>query len=296
MPSHVPAWKKIAIKKSQANSETNDGKKDNLIDNDPLNVTTHLASGSLTRKEKKRILRGEPESSSKRKKVPKTSKPIKKEKLSKEERQSNKSKVLRDQLRYLIEFFLEKIDTQLPEELLNLENVKFYYGDIDSKNLKKDNEDDTEKVIDVWKFSKQKQNWLIKHFLVLDEISEEYDSLLISYFKDLKGGSKMELYKKSLKICQSWNDYTKDQQRKIEEMINNSDKESNEKDSGKEEPTDDKNATDKTEQEKEETKEEELPMPNKYLVHRCKKLIDEWVSQDESGEIKAFDLNNFKLD
>ena len=47
---HVPAWKRFAIKNK------NEGKRE--IEDDPLNVTTHLATGSLTKKQKKSILNG----------------------------------------------------------------------------------------------------------------------------------------------------------------------------------------------------------------------------------------------
>ena len=66
--NHVPAWKRIALKRQTISSgdESKEKGQSNLIDDDPLNITTHLSTGNLTKKEKKRIINGESKSSTKK--------------------------------------------------------------------------------------------------------------------------------------------------------------------------------------------------------------------------------------
>lgn len=56
--NHVPAWKRIALKRQTISSgdESKEKGQSNLIDDDPLNITTHLSTGNLTKKEKKESL------------------------------------------------------------------------------------------------------------------------------------------------------------------------------------------------------------------------------------------------
>lgn len=108
----------------------------------------------------------------------------KKEKLAKDVREEIKRKtVLKDQLRYLIDFYLEKVSDKLPDDVQDLENVKINYPE---EKLQKKSDEELG-VVDVWKFSKQKQNWLIKHFFNVEELPLEYNELIMQYFKDLKG-------------------------------------------------------------------------------------------------------------
>lgn len=283
MSEHIPAWKRISIKKSN----TSDNKSTLEEDDDPLNVTTHLATGSLTRKEKKRILRGDDITGNKKSKKQKVinedgkvEKKIKKEKVSREERMQKKNKVLKDQLRYLIEFYQEKCDKSLPSELLDIENVK-----LNIQENKNNTKDESNQVVDVWKFSKQKQNWLIKHFLVEDEIPKEFNDLLILYFKDLKGGAKKILLDECQDLIKKWNAYMDEQAEKINSIVNNATK-TNDKE---EEEQEDKS-------EKTDEKKEELPMPNKNMVYRCKLIIDKWAADDDENQISTVELKNFKED
>lgn len=55
-----------------------------------------------------------------------------------------------------------------------------------------------------WKFSKQKQNWIIKHMLI---ISEEYKGPLFMYLKTVEGGSRIRLVNELKEVIGKWNKY-----------------------------------------------------------------------------------------
>ncbi|CAI4037597.1 hypothetical protein SMKI_03G0720 [Saccharomyces mikatae IFO 1815] len=279
--NHIPAWKRIALKNQTSKSEDNISKQtqSNIIDDDPLNITTHLSTGNLTKKEKKRIINGEKKSTKKEKRV---SKPgtKKKEKLSKEEKDSKKNRILKDQLRYLIDFFKTKSESKFPAPILELESVKENYGN----SLTKDESVDSG-VVEVWKFSKQKQNWLIKHFFNLDEIPSIYNDLLLLYFKDLQGKSKDELISKCQDKLKQWNDYAEDQEAKIKALI--------EGENASEPVNYEETEKGKNESGAVEKVPKELLMPNKELVQRSLKLLEIWNNEDSRP---ILELKNFSVD
>lgn len=57
---------------------------------------------------------------------------------------------------------------------------------------------------DRWKFSKQKQNWLIKNVL---NILEEYLNYIFNYFKSIQGGSKLRIERELKGVIDEWNEY-----------------------------------------------------------------------------------------
>lgn len=256
---HVPAWKRFAI------NNKNEGKRE--IEDDPLNVTTHLATGSLTKKQKKSILNGTDNDLPK--KVKNKDKKQKKAKLPREERLEKKQRVLKDQLRYLIEFYLKDSD-ELPDKLYQLESIRSNYDENDIKSKK-----DESAVVDVWKFSKQKQNWLLKHFHNFDEIPAEYDELLLNYFKDMKGRSKYELIKLCNEKLETWNKYIAEQEEKMQKIINGEENEDNKNVEQNEENKED---------EEQKHKVEELPMPNKAVICRSYKLLSLWEKNKNEDE------------
>ncbi|KAL6938070.1 hypothetical protein ACO0RG_004604 [Hanseniaspora osmophila] len=238
MSAHVPAWKRIALKKQEAdkasasnisssNSSSNSNH-NNLDNDDPFNVTTHLATGSLTKKEKRKILKGEDLATNKKVKKAKhksgsddASTNKKKEKLSKEEKAAHLQTVLKDQFRYLIEFYVFKINADidtLPKEILELPSV--------SKNMSTLKPDKDSPILKLWKFNKSKQNWLLKNmFHIDDEIPEQYDYLLVQYFKSLKGQARDQLVEECLKILNSWNEYVHEQQLEMQKILEGGGKE-----------------------------------------------------------------------
>ncbi|KAL3234295.1 hypothetical protein RNJ44_03057 [Nakaseomyces bracarensis] len=282
MSDHVPAWKRFAIKRSAQESTSGAD-----VDADPLNVTTHLATGSLTKKQKRSIINGDDGAKDTTKKEKKKNGNKKKEKLSREERETKRQKVLKDQLRYLIEFYLRDMD-HLPEPLYELESVRSNYSDEDIKGR----QNGETAVVDVWKFSKQKQNWLLKHFHSVDEIPIQYDTLLVQYFKDMKGRSKAELAKTCNEKLESWNQYLQDQEEKMARIIND-DKAGEKKEEDEEKKGDESQDETKSEDKKEE--EVELIMPNKEIIARSYKLLKSWKdnrSKDEP-ELEVVELYKF---
>ncbi|QLG71360.1 hypothetical protein HG535_0B04000 [Zygotorulaspora mrakii] len=273
---HIPAWQRIVIKQQQGKTEDND-----FIDEDPLNVTTHLATGTLTKKEKKRIINGRSLETSKKITKKKADANRRRDKLTKEEREDKRAKtVLKDQLRYLIEFHLHKISDEIPKELHALPNVQSNYPKhmLDDRKKK-----DT--VIEIWKFSKQKQNWLIKHFFTISEIPVEYDDILMNYFADLKSDFlRNSLTSKCWDKVKEWNDFAEKEEENIKHIV-----EADEKEDSTEEQ---KNESDgKKEQKSDAEKEELIVPPNKDIVSRCVKLLGIWKLDEKDG--KLIELKNF---
>lgn len=277
MPSqHVPAWQRIVIKQQQGKQEGND-----FIDEDPLNVTTHLATGTLTKKEKKRIIRGDNANITSRVAKKKINSNKKREKLNREDRDDKRRKtVLKDQLRYLIDFYLYKVSDDLPEALCSLPNVQSNYPE-EALNERKKN--DT--VIEIWKFSKQKQNWLIKHFFRTEEIPVEYDELLISYFADLKSEFlRSSLSERCWGNIKEWNDFAEQQELEIKNIVEGN---TEEKADAQENSQEDEKDVEKTKEKNEETT---IP-PNKQAVARSVKLLEVW-NLDKHSE-NSIELKNF---
>ena len=279
-----------------------------------MNVTVHLATGALSKKEKKRIINGNTDTVSGKDTLPKTDKRVKKrEKLAKEERILNKTRVLRDQLRYLIDFYRTKIDEHLPSSLSQLESIKLNYpealqlkpeqGDGSTNDTKKEvgNEEEGEeeaRVVEVWKFSKQKQNWLLKHFFNVEEIPLAYDDLLVSYFQDLKGGSRTDLLKKCLSQVHSWNSYVEEEENKIKAVVERTEAQtSTTKDSEEVKETDHpvENQSANTVEAQKETKDKpETAVPDRDVVLRSYKLLTKWRELGEKeGELLTLEMRQF---
>lgn len=272
---HIPAWKRIAIKKQ---STENAGSSDDFSTEDPLNVTTHLSTGTLSKKEKKRIINKDLDVGRTKNKISKNKKDKKKQKLPREERMQKKQLVLKDQLRYLLDFYKNKVSKDIPENVMKLESVKVNYAEDEPV------ETDENMVVEVWKFAKSKQNWLIKHFFSIDEIPIEYDDILVVYLKDLKGKVKEELKEKCMAQLKAWNNYMIAEQEKIKAMVEN---DAPKADEDKEEEDD--SQKEKKKEEKEEEKKDEVVPPRKDIVHRSQKLLLKWAELEDS-DIKKDDL------
>lgn len=280
--AHIPAWKRIAIKKQSAE---NTATSDDFSTEDPLNVTTHLSTGSLSKKEKKRIINKDLDIGRTKNKVSKNKKDKKKLKLPREERMQKKQLVLKDQLRYLLDFYKNKISKDIPENVMNLESVKANYAEDEPT------EDDENMVVEVWKFAKSKQNWLIKHFFSIDEIPVEYDDILTVYLRDLKGKVKEDLEEKCFAQIKAWNNYMIAEQEKIKAMVEKDATKPEEENvsSENEEEKDEKKKNDENEEEKKKT--DEVVPPRKDIVHRSQKLLLKWADLEDS----KIDKDNLEL-
>ncbi|GMF08214.1 unnamed protein product [Ambrosiozyma monospora] len=54
-----------------------------------------------------------------------------------------------------------------------------------------------------WKFSKQKQNWILRN---IKNISDDYEEYLLNYLNDLKGGSRDRLVSEMEQVINLWNE------------------------------------------------------------------------------------------
>lgn len=294
MSEHVPAWKRITIKKNQERDSKDTNAEE---DEDPLNITTHLATGSLTKKEKQKIIRGEDRESTDLPLNKKAKSDKKKEKLPKEERNARKQNVLKDQLRYLIDFYLSKFSPKnLPDSLSSLSNVKNNYPEKFDNDNREDTNQSESQVVDVWKFSKQKQNWLIKHFFNLDEIPVEYNELLLSYFKELKSPAIKDRVVTSCKAkVNQWNEYIDKQDEKMRKIVEGEDNEEKTQEDGakQDEDTNENSVNEKQQEAKGEKKEDEdLIPPNKHIVSRSQELLKLW-EVEPVIELKRFDDDTY---
>lgn len=59
---------------------------------------------------------------------------------------------------------------------------------------------------DTWKFSKQKQNWILKH-LYDEAIAQEYDEVLLNYIDGLQGSAREWAVDDAKEIVKKWNDF-----------------------------------------------------------------------------------------
>lgn len=161
-----PAWKRLGLKVK------------NVINNDPLAITTirETITDNEVKKNKKdkKAKKDGIEKKRKHEKIieqnedKKDKKPAKRIKLPKSERL---------QLR--------------KENANNFEKDQLYY----LKQFKQDKEN--------WKFSKQKQNWIIKNIKI---IPENYESILFEYLDSIKGGSRNRIINDMKKVIDLWNE------------------------------------------------------------------------------------------
>ncbi|AGO12318.1 AaceriAEL041Cp [[Ashbya] aceris (nom. inval.)] len=179
--SHVPAWKRIQIRQQQQQL--------GVEEEDALNVTTHLATSRS---------RGQHRAADPAQRI---RKPAKREKLPSSERKQRTATVLRDQLRYLLDFYLEKApDAPLPPALLQQPAVAAY---LDARPSAEE-----AAVAPTWKFSKQKQNWLIKHLHDIDALPSAYDPLLQLYLRGLGDRARDAVVARCTDTLRSWDEYT----------------------------------------------------------------------------------------
>lgn len=113
---------------------------------------------------------------------------------------------------------------------------------------------------DNWKFSKQKQNWLLKN---IDDIPSEYDLALRSYFDSIQGGARQRLENRLRDVVNEWNIMAKKLEEKIEAELFG-DEEENEKKETIEEIKDKKKAEEA----------EQAKGPSREYALKCKSLLE----------------------
>lgn len=206
-----PAWKRLGLKlKAKA-----------VIDNDPLAIVTNRENGESKGKDadtdaKKKEKKDKKEKKKRKRDVDldeekKEKKPAKRVKLPKSERiQQRKEKIEKhelekDQLQYL-RLFVE-----------------------DRPN---------------WKFSKQKQNWIIKN---IRDIPEDYKDMLFKYLDGIQGGSRDRIMGDMKRVVETWNKMVDDAEEQIKKDL--------EKDGEDEKKDEDENKEENDEKDKKEKKE-----------------------------------------
>lgn len=116
-----------------------------------------------------------------------------------------------------------------------------------------------------WKFSKQKQNWILKN---IEEIPQSYEKSLVVYVEGMQGGARERLVIDLKKVVEEWNKVAQEIEDKVNAELYG------EKSEEKEE--------EKKEEKKQEKKEESGPLRD-YAV-RCNKLLK---ALDEEVELKG---------
>lgn len=117
---------------------------------------------------------------------------------------------------------------------------------------------------DNWKFSKQKQNWILKN---ISEVPAQYEDALVVYVEGLQGGARDRLVPELKKVVESWNEVAQE----IEDRVNA-----------------ELYGEKKEETEEKEQKEEEKTGPLREHALRCKKLLN--VLLDEEIVLKGADV------
>ncbi|QFZ31102.1 hypothetical protein EJF16_10696 [Clavispora lusitaniae] len=107
---------------------------------------------------------------------------------------------------------------------------------------------------DNWKFSKQKQNWLLKN---IESIPQNYEASLILYVEGIQGGARTRLVEQLKQVVEKWNAVAQAVEDRVNAQLYGTGEE--------------KKDENETKEEKEETKEESGP--SKEYAIRCNKLL-----------------------
>ena len=126
-----------------------------------------------------------------------------------------------------------------------------------------------------WKFSKQKQNWLLKN---IEHIPPQYHAALALYVDSIQGGARTRLQEQLHSVLAEWNETARILEARIEaELSGDKDADAKEKETQKEK--------------------EEVKGPTREYVSICKKLLD--ALGDEPVEMVGYEesvLDSLDLD
>lgn len=117
-----------------------------------------------------------------------------------------------------------------------------------------------------WKFSKQKQNWVLKN---IEQIPAEYEDALVAYIEGIQGGARARLEGEFRAVVEKWNVVAEELERKVEAELygeKSDDKEKSTEEKPKEEP--------------------KVRVTREYAI-RCKKLLD--ALTEDTVELKGVD-------
>jgi hypothetical protein len=125
-----------------------------------------------------------------------------------------------------------------------------------------------------WKFSKQKQNWIIKN---IRTIPASYDSALNLYLDGLQGSSRLRLIETLKSICSRWNELAEIAEKNIEAQLAGKTDENSDKKQDKE--------TEETKQKPQKKVSAKDEDPDYDYAVKCKKLIK--LLTEEEVELKG---------
>lgn len=119
---------------------------------------------------------------------------------------------------------------------------------------------------DNWKFSKQKQNWILKN---ISDIPPQYEDALVVYVEGLQGGARDRLVPELTKVIQEWNEVAQKLEDKVNAELYGTSEEK------------------KEDQEEKKEEKEEVSGPLKEYAVRCKRLLK--AINDEDVELKGME-------
>lgn len=126
-----------------------------------------------------------------------------------------------------------------------------------------------------WKFSKQKQNWILKHiFTVCDE---RYDQPLLDYIEGMMGSSRNWVADDAKDVIKRWNEFMKEDSEKKEKETPES-------------PEDMSSSTEssiKQKQKKASVQKVESKVPTEKMVRRAKQILE--ILTGESPQLEFLD-------
>ena len=132
-----------------------------------------------------------------------------------------------------------------------------------------------------WKFSKQKQNWILKN---IKNIPKDYEAALQSYLEGLQGGSRKRVVDDLMEVIKKWNKAAEEAEARVEREIQRQlSGETTKDDDEDEEKNEDKKA-------KRQTSESEETVPDYDYAKRCGVLVK--ILNDEDIELKGIAITD----
>lgn len=125
-----------------------------------------------------------------------------------------------------------------------------------------------------WKFSKQKQNWVLKHLYDIPE--DKYGEALIAYIQGLQGASRDRVAAEARELINKWNEFmsrTDEQEEGEEQMEEEKEKDEKEKETEKETEKEDEKKEKENDQKKEKEKESETKPPEEFQAKRAQAIV-----------------------
>lgn len=147
-----------------------------------------------------------------------------------------------------------------------------------------------------WKFSKQKQNWILKHMFT--EISDErYDQPLLDYIEGLMGSSRNWVAESARDVVKRWNEFMReDLEKKKQENKEPEDKtesktegkpEENHESEAKSGPTEQKGSAKQKPMKSPAPQKAEAKVPAEKMVRRAKRIVE--ILTGESLQLEFLD-------